>query len=54
MDRATKERNLGGKKRGQILSRKDQTNEVNKEFIIWLLVLFFIAFKNVLCSRVRA
>ena len=36
--------------RGQILFRTDRTNEVNKEFIIWLLAPFFIAFNEALCS----
>ena len=43
-DRATKERGLCGKNRGHILSRTDWTNEVNKEFIIWLLIPSFITF----------
>ena len=38
------------KNRGQLLSRTDRTNEVNKEFIIWLLAPFFIAFNEALCS----
>ena len=37
------------KNRGEMLSRKDLTNEVNKEFIIWLLVPFFIVFNEALC-----
>ena len=48
-DRATKERSLCWKNRGQILSRTDRTNEVNKEFIIWLLASFFIAFNEAFC-----
>ena len=45
-DRATKERGLRGKNRVKTLSRKDQTNEVNMEFIVWLLVPFFITFNG--------
>ena len=49
-DQATKERGLCEKTRRQILSRTDRTNEVNEEFIIWLLAPFFIAFNEALCS----
>ena len=38
------------KTRGQVISSTDRTNEVNKEFILWLLALFFIAFNETLCS----
>ena len=34
-----KEGGLREENRGQILSRSDRTNEVNKEFITWLLPL---------------
>ena len=38
-----------GKNNGQMLSRTDRTNEV-KEFIVWLLAPFFIAFNEALAS----
>ena len=51
-DRTRKERSLCRKNRGQIFFRSNQTNEVNKEFIIWLLVPAFIAFYELFPSFV--
>ena len=38
------------KNRRQILSRTDRTNEVYKEFIIWLLVHFLLKFATLFLS----
>ena len=45
---------MSGKNRGQILSRTDQRNEVNKEFIMWLFVPSFIAFNELFSSGVNS
>ena len=39
-----------GKNRRKILSRTDRANEVNKEFIIWLLVHFLLKFATLFLS----
>ena len=38
------------KNRRQILSRTDRANEVNKKFIIWLLVHFLLKFATLFLS----
>ena len=38
------------KYRRQILSRTDRENEVNKEFIIWILVHFLLKFATLFLS----